>query len=518
MSKFPVGIQDFPLIRKEAFYYIDKTELIYQMITQGVSYFLSRPRRFGKSLLISTLEALFKGQRHLFSGLWIDTSDYDWKEFPVIRLDLSKTISSSPTALCESLQELLIENANKHGISGIQRSYPSFSLSALVIELAKKGPVVILIDEYDAPLVHHLENMELVARNREILREFYTTIKALSEYLHRVFITGVSKFSKVSLFSGMNNLIDISLRAEYATILGLTENEIIQNLKKELDTIAEQRQEPPENILQKMRSWYNGYLFSRSKEVQKVYNPLSVLQFLQTGEFENYWFTTATPTFAIDLIKKNNYFVPDLEKGVIVGKEIETNHETDVIDLPTLLFQTGYLTIDSYEESSWTYFLKFPNLEVKRSFLDHLLYEFAQLRPSEIHTFLYKLSKNLGDKDLKNFFDVFNILLSSIPYHIHVELEAYYHSLLYLVLKSLGFSVESEVSVSQGRTDMVLKTINNIYIFEFKVNSNAQIALEQILAKKYYEQYRIESREIILVGVNVNTKLRTIDEWRSQTL
>lgn len=375
MVKFPIGIQDFPLMRKEGFLYVDKTEWIYRMMTTGVSYFLTRPRRFGKSLLVSTLESLFKGDREFFDGLWINSSDYEWKEFPVIRLDLSKTVSHTPEALSVSLQELLQECADKYGITGIKRQFPSLSLSALVIELAKRGPVVILIDEYDKPLVHQLINIELVAKNREILNELYTTIKALGQYIHRVFITGVSKFAKVSLFSGMNNLIDISMRPEYTSLLGLTENEIKHYLKNELDSIARNRQEAIEEILAKMKFWYNGYSFSRSRDVERVYNPLSIMQFLQSGEFDNYWFTTATPTFAINLIKENNYFIPDLDNGIIAGKEIETSHETNVIDLPTLLFQTGYLTIDSYDENSWTYFLKFPNEEVRRSFLDHLLYE-----------------------------------------------------------------------------------------------------------------------------------------------
>lgn len=518
MVKFPIGVQDFPFLRKEGFLYVDKTDLIYRMMTTGFAYFLARPRRFGKSLLVSTLESLFKGQKELFSGLWIDSSDYQWKEYPVIRLDLSKAVSFSPEALSESLQELLQECANKYGITGIRRQYPSLSLSALVIELAKKGAVVILIDEYDKPLVHQLENMELVAKNRNILSEFYTTIKALSQYLHRVLLTGVSKFSKVSLFSGMNNLIDISMKSEYATLLGFTENEIGHYFGSELNAVAHKRQEPVDVILKKMKFWYNGYSFSRAGSAETLYNPLSVMQFLQEGEYDNYWFTTATPTFAINLIKKNNYFIPDLEGGIIAGKEIETSHETDIIDLPTLLFQTGYLTIDHYDESSWTYFLKFPNEEVRRSFFDHLLYEFAELRPSKIHTFLFKLSKNLSDKDIKSFFETFNALLASVPHHIHIELEAYYHSLLYLVLKALGIPVQAEVLTSRGRTDMVLKTDKNIFVFEFKLNSKAQIALEQTLEMGYDEQYSLDSREIILVGVNFDTKTRSINEWKMQAI
>ena len=513
MTKFPIGVQNFSRIRREGFLYIDKTMIIHQMINRGVAYFLSRPRRFGKSLLISTLEALFLGKRELFSGLWIDSSEYIWKEYPVIRMDISKTVSSSPEALITSLQEILKVNAEKYGIEGIERSFPSLTLSALVTELSKKGPVVILIDEYDKPLVHHLENMDVVAKNRDILRDFYTMIKALDEHLHFVFVTGVSKFSKVSLFSGMNNLSDISLNPNYATLLGLTEEELRRDLQEELRNVSKSRNKDEETNFKEMKQWYNGYLFSQSAASTRVYNPLSVFQFLQNAKLDNYWFTTATPTFAIDLIKKQKYSIPDLEQGTIVGKEIETDHEVDKIDLPTLLFQTGYLTIESYDENSWTYRLKFPNEEVRRSFLEQLLFEFAEMRPSEMHTILFKLLNYLKNKDLNGFFETFNAFFASVPHQIHLKQEAYYHSLIYLVLKALGFSVQSEVSTNMGRIDMVLKTDRLIFIFEFKIDSNAQAALKQILEKGYCDQFKLESKEIILVGVNFDTKSRLLNDW-----
>lgn len=513
MAKFPLGIQNFSRIRTEGFLYIDKTELIYRMVTDGVAYFLSRPRRFGKSLLISTLEALFLGKKELFNNLWIASSDYVWKEFPVIRLDISKTVSSSPEALSTSLQEILKECADKYGISGIERQYPSLTLSALVNELSKINPVVILIDEYDKPLVHHLDNMELLSKNREILRDVYTMIKALDEHLHFVFVTGVSKFSKVSLFSGMNNLSDVSLSQKYASLLGLTEAEISSELSSEIEQVAKDKNKSVDTILREMKEWYNGYLFSQSKEVRRVYNPLSVFQFLENSNLDNYWFTTATPTFAIELIKKLKYPVPDLEKGTIVGKEIEADHEVNDIDLPTLLFQTGYLTIDHYDEKSWTYLLKFPNEEVKRSFLEHLLFEFLEKRPSEVHAVVFNLLKHIKNKDLESFFKAFNTLFSSVPHQIHVKEEAYYHSLIYLVLKALGFSVESEVSTSNGRVDMVLKTDKYIFLFEFKIDADAKAAMHQILERGYHDRYKLDSREVLLVGVNFNTKTRSLDDF-----
>lgn len=513
MKKFPIGIQNFSRIRSEGFLYIDKTKIIHQMINQGVAYFLSRPRRFGKSLLVSTLEALFLGKKELFAGLWIDSSDYIWKEYPVIRIDISKTVSSSPEALSTSLQEIIKEAADKYGVKEIERSFPSLSLSALVAELSKRGPVVILIDEYDKPLVHHLENMEVVAKNRDILRDFYTMIKALDEYLHFVFVTGVSKFSKVSLFSGMNNLLDISLNPNYSTLLGLTEDEIRRDLQDELQNVSKSRNKSEEANFTEMKQWYNGYLFSPLTTSTRVYNPLSVFQFLQNAKIDNYWFTTATPTFAIELIKKQKYSIPDLEQGIIVGKEIETDHEANRIDLPTLLFQTGYLTIDSYDEESWTYRLKFPNEEVRRSFLEQLLLEFSEKRPSEMHTTLFKLLNSLKSKDLNGFFEVFNELLTSVPYQIHLKQEAYYHSLIYLVLKALGFSVHSEVSTNQGRVDMVLKTDLYTFIFEFKIDSDAKTALKQILDNKYHDKFKLESKKIIVVGANFDTKSRMLNDW-----
>ncbi len=518
MARFPLGLQHFPKIREEGFLYIDKTEWIYRLVKEGFAYFLSRPRRFGKSLLISTLEALFHGKRDLFSGLWIDRSDYEWKEFPVIRLDLSKVVSSSVDTLAMSLQELLNEVAMSYGVKGIERPFPSLTLSALVIELYKKGPVVILIDEYDKPLVHHLEDIELAQKNRNLLRDFFTTVKALDQYLRFVFVTGVSKFSKVSLFSGMNNLKEISLYEAYADLLGITQEEIHSYLFPEIIHIAKKKGETEEQIFTLLKKWYNGYRYSLSSTIPKVYNPVSLFSFLETANLDNYWFTTATPTFAIDLIKTRSFPIIDFEDGIIAGKEIEVSHDVDVIDIPTLLFQTGYLTIDDYNEETKDFFLKFPNEEVRRSFLEHLLHAFAQRQPSEIHGLLYKLSKCLQEEDLKSFFDVFNAFLSSIPHQIHKDVEAYYHSLLYLFLKAVGFRVEAEVSTAQGRIDMLLKTKTAIFLFEFKINKTAQEALDQILDKGYQRQFSLTCCPVILVGANFDTQSRMLNEWQSQVL
>ncbi len=359
-------MQHFQKLREENFLYVDKTEWIYHLITEGVAYFFSRPRRFGKSILVSTLEAVFQGKKTLFSGLWIDRTDYEWKKFPVIHLDFSTAVSSSPETLMTSLQEMLKEAALKYGIKNIHRPFPSFTLSALMTELSKIAPVVILIDEYDKPLVHHLEDSALVKKNRDVLRDFYATIKSLDQYLHFVFVTGVSKFSKVSLFSGMNNLKDISLYDPYADLLGLTEKEIETYLRPDVEALAQKQGTTAQYILNLLKTWYNGYRYALSPNESKVYNPLSVFSYL--GKLANYWFTSATPTFAIELVKNRSFPISDFENGVLAGKEMEASHEVDTMDIATLLFQTGYLTIGDYNEKTGDYFLKFPNEEVRRSF------------------------------------------------------------------------------------------------------------------------------------------------------
>lgn len=514
MTKFPLGVQHFPRIINEGFLYIDKTRLIHSLVTGGVAYFLSRPRRFGKSLLISTLEAIFQARKDLFLGLWINSSNYSWEKHPVVRLDFSKTISSSPEKLEASLKQLVIQEATKYGVEIDETPFPSFALSSLVTKLKNKlGKVVILIDEYDKPIVHHLTDMDVVAKNREILRDFFSMIKSIDSDLRFVFVTGVSKFSKVSLFSGMNNLIDISQYDDYAELLGLTETEIRSHLGKEVAALAKKHEEPEEAMYRRLKQWYNGYKFNRSPSSSKVYNPLSVFSCLDTGNFDNYWFSTATPTFAIDLIRKQDFPVEDFDRGVVVGSDIEMYHEAESIALSALLFQTGYLTIDKYDQAERLYHLKFPNEEVRRSFLEHLLKGFVSNQSLDIPSLIFDLKKRLKAVDFKGFFDIFNCLLASAPYQIQIPKEGYYHTMIYLILKVFGFDVQAEVSTSCGRIDMVLKTDEMIFIFEFTLNKDAAVALGQIQDRGYQEQFKLDKRKMVLVGANFNSNLRKIDNW-----
>ncbi len=511
--KYPLSIQNFSKLREGGYLYFDKTELIYQLVQETYAYFLARPRRFGKSLLVSTLEELFQGKRDLFKGLWIDSSDYKWPVHPVIRLDFTELQSDTLENLNSTLHTLLDGVAKKYDLQDVEDPLPAVRFSKIIRALSEINSVVILIDEYDRPCVGHLNRPETLKRNRDFLGDFFVRIKSMGECIQFALITGVSKFSQVSLFSELNNLVDISSDQQYASLLGITEVELHSYLVSEVDRVATFRNETAEQTFQLIKKWYNGYAFSRLPHADKVYNPLSLMKFLRSGELDNFWFSTATPTFAIELIKNREYPVQDFENGVIAGKEIELSFQEDRIDLNTLLFQTGYLTIDTYEESEQLYHLKFPNEEVRRSFLYHLLNAFSQLNPSQMQASVAKLSACLRDQDVDRFFSVFNEVLAVVPHHIHINAEAYYHSLIYLLLRALGFRVQAEVVTSRGRIDMLLEMKEAIYVFEFKINNSAQGALDQILDREYHKQFLSDSRDLILVGANFDSGLRSLNDW-----
>ena len=354
---------------------------------------------------------------------------------------------------------------------------PSDYLATLIDKLAVNQRVVVLIDEYDKPIIDQLDDIEIAKKNSDILRRFYTILKVKDAKLKFLFLTGVTKFSKVSLFSGLNNLDDISLSDDTASFLGLTEQEILIIMRRILSVLQKREANQLNRFIARLKTWYNGYRFSKSVKSEKVYNPLSVMQFLKTGRIDNYWFSTATPTFALKMIKEKEFPVADFESSIIVGRSIDESYEIDKIDLATLLYQTGYLTISDYDESAQRYFLKFPNEEVRRSFLDHLLQEFTSLSSSQSEPLLYQIEKALKVEDFDRFFQEFNILLASIPYAIQIPKEAYYHSLLYAILGGLSFDVTSEVMTSRGRIDMVFIFQNNIFIFEFKIDSTSASAI-----------------------------------------
>lgn len=383
--KFPIGIQDFEKIITNAYLYVDKTELIYRLASQHNPFFLSRPRRFGKSLLISTLHELFSGRRDLFKGLWVDQSDWVWTSYPVILLDMSTINNESPEKLERALIHALEKIAHQHQLSLIGET-PSDYLSDLIEKMveAHGQHLVILVDEYDKALIDNLDNIEVAQKNREILRRFYTILKAYDSHLRFLLLTGVTNFSKVSIFSGLNNLIDLTMVDEYSMLLGYTRKELDNYFFSVIQEVAKANELSREDFLLQVKEWYNGYQFS--KNGQLVYNPFSTLMLFFYKNFSEYWFESGTPTFLIKLIQKREFDLIKLEKYEVTANDFSVFEIEDLSILP-LLYQAGYLTIKSYNPALRTFRLGFPNREVEQSFSSSLLIFFAisKARAADIH-------------------------------------------------------------------------------------------------------------------------------------
>jgi len=512
MKKLPIGIQNFGKLRTNGFIYIDKTEKIFDLVDGAGYYFLSRPRRFGKSLLVSTLKEIFSGNKELFKDLWIEDK-IDWKKYPVIHLDFANANYKS-LGLEKAIQIRLEDQASLHDIK-LESETISDTLQELVRKLHKKfnERVVILVDEYDKPIIDFLgkDEVHIAEENRNIMKNFYSPIKSLDEHLRFFFLTGVSKFTKVSIFSDLNNLNDISLGGSYSDLLGYTEKEILHYFSDYIKITAKTNSISETELLQEMRLWYNGYNF---RGVEKVYNPFSVLNFFDKQEFNNYWFETATPTFLIKLVVEGGYYDIKNERSDLSSLG---NFDLFNLDPITILFQTGYLTLKEHIIEN-IYFLGYPNKEVQLSILKLLLAEYSRKNSRQTINLLIQLKESFDKNELDKVFVHINALFADIPHQIFEDkLESYYHSIIHLIFKLLGYYTQSEVSTSEGRIDAVVQTGNNIYILEFKVGKTekaAKNAIQQIKEKNYAQKYKSEKengKTIYIIGVACNEK--TIKEY-----
>ncbi len=495
MQRYSLGIQDFKELRTLNCVYVDKTEQIYQLLGQGKTYFYSHPRRFGKSLLLSTFKYLFQGRKELFEGLWI-ADKVNWAEmnYPVLHFTFIQS-SFREIGLQKDIHSKIEEQANQYGISLTEEG-----ISNKMTELVKKihdkyqQKVVILVDEYDKPINEYLGTPEVAVaqENKQWLRNFYSPLKELDPYLRFLFITGITKFSKVSLFSDLNQLEDLTLASRAATLLGYTEQEIIHYFDERLHELAAEKQLTYEALFAKMRLWYNGYSWNGK---DKVYNPTSILNFLKNGEFRNYWFETGTPTLLINLLSED--FTFNIEQ-MVVGAAQLSSFRLEQLPAPTLLFQTGYLTI--VEQDDDTYILDYPNQEVRDSMLQYLLAEYChQLDVKPPVKALFKAMQKL---DFAQVIKSLNGLLGSIPYQLFAaNQEKYYHAVIFLTFRLLGYYAQAEPSVSEGRIDAVVETAQHIFIWEFKVDGTVAEALQQIHNRHYYQAYAGSSKAIYLIGV-----------------
>ncbi len=509
LKKLPIGIQTIDKLILGNYLYIDKTKMIYELLETGSTYFLSRPRRFGKSLLISTLEQIFMGNKELFKGLWIYDQAFAWEKHIVIRFDLSGRKYENEQVLIDYLYLQLNEYADQYGISLETVRYED-QFRELLRKLSKDRKVVVLIDEYDKPILDVLEDIELAKANRETLKSFYSVIKASDEYLRFVLLTGVTKFSKVSVFSGMNNLNDISMNKRYAALLGYTQDELEYYFKERIEQLSEVIHKRVSDTLMDIKLWYNGYRFGI--DVTSVYNPFSTLLLFDNQAFSNYWFETGTPTFLVKLIKERAYDVTEIGTGELSQTGFES-FEIENMQVAPLLYQTGYFTIRSYDAEYRLYSLGYPNYEVGHAFTEHLIGLFSSVSKDIADSYIARLIKALKVFDNETFFETLRIFFADIPYDIQIKQEKYYQTIFYLVFTLIGMRIEAEVRTNKGRIDAVMIVGDVVHIFEFKLKGTAIEALEQIKTNNYYEKYMHKDRKIKMYGVAFDPAEKNIGEW-----
>ncbi len=512
MSKvYPVGIQNFEKIRKDDFFYIDKTALVYQLVKNGNYYFLSRPRRFGKSLLISTLEAYFEGKRELFEGLAIEKLEKDWVKRPVLHLDLNTQKYDSP----ESLEHIL--NTTLTGWEKLYGTEPTEIGLALrfqgIIQRAyeKTGHrVAILVDEYDKPMLQAIGNETLQQSFRSTLQAFYGALKSKDGCIKFAFLTGVTKFGKISVFSALNNLMDLSMWNDYVALCGITEQELRDNFKEGIEELAKAQRMTDEEVCAVLKENYDGYHFT--EDSIGIYNPFSLLNTFAKRRFGNYWFETGTPTYLVELLKMHNY---DLHEMAHVETDEDTLNSIDSSSTNPIpvIYQSGYLTIKGYDRRFGTYRLGFPNREVEEGFMKFLLPFYANTTKVDTAFHIQKFVREIESGDYDSFFRRLQSFFADTPYELIRDLELHYQNVLFIVFKLIGFYVKAEYHTSNGRIDLVLQTNDFIYIMEFKLNGTAEEALRQIDEKNYAQPFASDSRKLFKIGINFSNETRNIEQW-----
>lgn len=512
LVNLPIGIQSFSELRTRNMLYVDKTRQIHRLISTGKYYFLSRPRRFGKSLTLSTLRAIYEGRRELFTGLWME-DQWDWnKVHPVIHLSFS-SMGYRELGLEQAIRQELLAQGEAFGVSFTQQASIAVMFDELIRKLAQRdGKVVVLIDEYDKPLIDYLDDLPLARANQQVMKTFYSVVKDCDPYLQFLLITGVSKFSKVSIFSDLNHLFDLTFVREAAALTGYTQLELEQYFTAYLQEAADCQACDRATLLEQLREWYNGYSWDGKT---RVYNPFSILSFFRAGEFRNFWFETGTPTFLLKLLREQNLYKLD---NLTVHERTFSSYDIDYLQAIPILFQTGYLTIKAKQEFG-LYTLDYPNREVRESLLDYIISDLRCLHTPMSTPMAVELHQAFAANDLKQVVTLVKSIFKTIPSQIFIaNAEHYYHSLIYLVFFYLGQYSESEVNTNDGRLDCVVKTPTHIYVIEFKLDKTADKALAQIKDKGYAEKYRADPRMKVLVGINFSSEQKTVEGWKMENL
>jgi hypothetical protein len=516
MQILPIGIQTFEKIREVNMLYVDKTRQIHHLITSGFYYSLSRPRRFGKSLTLSTIKCIYEGKKDLFKGLWIE-DQWDWSQTnPVVHIQFNN-IGYLETGLEHALSDTLKNQATAHGIV-LERQGHGQQLDELLQKLSTKTGrrVVLLIDEYDKPLIDYLEKDQLPTafEHQRILKAFYGVIKSADPYIQFLMITGVSKFSKVSIFSDLNHLADITTHPKFSDLVGYTQIELEQTFGAWIDkTLAEHPEHTRETLLEEIRQWYNGYNW---RGPHSVYNPFSILNFFSTGNFEDFWFKTGTPSFLIKKLKEAQYFnLNNLQASTALME----SYTLDNLEVRSLLFQTGYLTIRNYDQTLGLYTLDYPNREVEQALTNHLIGALLHRASADSISPVLLLREAFMSNNIEQAMFVINAMLKDVPSQLFQDSgERFYHALVHLHFRYLGLFLQSEVHTSDGRMDAVVQTPTHVYILEFKIDKSETTALKQIVDKRYADRYRSEGKQIVGIGIGFSTVQRSLKGWKKKVL
>jgi hypothetical protein len=514
MQQLPTGRQVFENIRKEKLLYVDKTAMLHNLITQGrTQFFLSRPRRFGKTLLCYTLCALFEGKKNLFKGLAISKTKWKWEKYPVIKLDMSDGAYSEGMSGCKSaINTQLYFNAKNLDVD-LQGETLSDKFKFLILNSKEKygKPAVVIIDEYDNPLLSVIDNKETFNDVRIFLRDFYKVVKANESGLRFTFITGITKFAQVSVFSALNNLTDITLDPEYSTLLGITQGELERDF---VDYIEKWSKEygGKKKYIEKLKDSYNGYRFTENP--QTVYNPFCLLKHFDSGKFQHFWFETATPSYLINLLDSKKIDILNIKNFSVRTKEFK-KYDSDNMDAVPVLYQSGYLTVKDYIKDTDKFMLGYPNKEVESAFADELAIKYLKMPGSEKESFASNVIDWLyaGEPE-KIISDGFIPFMASIPYSITIAKEKYFQTIFHIIFNIFGFQCRSEVQIATGRIDSILETPKFVYCFEFKLKGTAAEALKQIDSKEYLTPWKGKGKTLFKIGVSFDHKKRKIKEWR----
>ena len=509
--KYPIGIQTFEKLRMEGFVYVDKTALVHKMVHEGNYYFLSRPRRFGKSLLISTLQAYFEGKRELFQGLAMEQLEQEWRVHPVLRLDLNTEKYDSMDSVDKKLDREFKVWEALYGADPAETTLPMRFEGIIQRACEKTGErVVVLVDEYDKPLLQAIGNKELQDEYRATLKSVYGALKSMDGCIKFALLTGVTKFSKVSVFSDLNNLRDLSMLEQYTEICGISEKELHLYFKEEIQNMSDMEGVGYEEMSERLRANYDGYHFAPG--TGGMYNPFSLLNVLANKRFGSFWFETGTPTYLVELMK-----AADLNPSALSGYEASATELDSIqisVDNPiAVLYQSGYLTIKGYDSRFKVYTLDYPNDEVKEGFVNFLVPYYTYSKSVNHATIIGQFVKSMERGDAEHFMELLQSFMAGIPYELVRNLEVHFQNMIYIIIKLMGLYVLAEYRTSRGRIDLLVGTDKYVYVIELKLEGSAEEALAQINEKDYTLPFTADDRKVIKIGANVSKETRNIDCW-----